>query len=264
MLDRIRASADLLADERAHSLGIPKDQLITSPEMMAEEFSHAERRILKSIKNGTFKPNPLSLSIPDVAGVKIIVEPLEQERFRELVSRMPGIAITEEERHAGDYNATNFRLIYSLPKERLLAEPLSDAFLRVLEYRGFDKTEVSRQYREFIEKGENEVGFEMIVANYQEFLESEIGRSMHEERIQAQRSHRDYNGHLATNIRFLMEFMLSLCRSPWCTDLEEVPVKLWVKYMPDSIERAERKLYFPEEYFYDTADWVWGTATGQG
>jgi hypothetical protein len=136
--------------------------------------------------------------------------------------------------------------------------------LRVLEYRGFDKAEMSRQYREFIEKGENEVGFEMIVANYQEFLESEIGRSMHEERIQAQRSHRDYNGHLATNIRFLMEFMLSLCRSPWCTDLEEVPVKLWVKYMPDSIERAERKLYFPEEYFYDTADWVWGTATRQG
>ncbi len=264
MLDRIRANADLLADERAHSLGISRDQLITSPEMMAEEFSHAERRILKSIKNGAFRPDPLSLSIPDVAGVKIIVEPPEHERFRELVIRMPGIAITEEERHAGDYNATNFRLIYSLPKERLLAEPLSDAYLRVLAYRGFDKAEVSHQYRDFIEKGENEVGFEMIVANYQEFLESEIGQSMHEERIQAQRSHRDYNGHLATNIRFLMEFMLSLCRSPWCTDLEEVPVKLWVKYMPDSIERAKRKLYFPEEYFYDTADWVWGTETGKG
>ena len=262
MLDRIRANADLLADERAHSLGISRDQLITSPEMMAEEFSHAERRILKSIKNGIFRPDPLSLSIPDVAGVKIIVEPPEQERFRELVSRMPGIAITEEESHAGDYNATNFKLMYSLPKKRLLAEPLSDAYLRVLAYRGFDKTEVSRRYQEFIERGEDEVSFEMIVANYQEFLESEIGRSMHEERIQAQRSHRDYNGHLATNIRFLMEFMLSLCRSPWCTDLEEVPVKLWVKYMPDSIERAERKLYFPEEYFYDTADWVWGAATG--
>jgi hypothetical protein len=58
-----------------------------------------------------------------------------------------------------------------------------------------------------------------------------------------------------------MEFMLSLCRSPWCADMEEVPVKLWVKYMPDAIERAERKLYFPEEYIYDTADLVWGAGT---
>ena len=261
MLGRIRANADLLAEERAHRLGVSKDQLVTSPEMMAEEFRHAESRILKSIKNGTFQPDPVELAIPDVAGIKIIVEPREHDHFRELVSRTSGVSITEEERHVGNYNATNFKLTYTLPKQLLLAEPLSDAYLRVLAYRGFNKAEVGRQYREFIESGENEVGFEMIVASFQEFLESEIGRSMHEERIQAQRSHRYYNGNLATNIRFLMEFMLSLCRSPWRADMEEAPVKLWVKYMPDAIERAERKLYFPEEYIYDTADWVWRTAT---
>ncbi len=48
--------------------------------------------------------------------------------------------------------------------------------------------------------------------------------------------------------------MLSLCRSPWRTDLADVPIKLWVRYMPDAIERAVRKLYVPEEYFLDTIE----------
>jgi hypothetical protein len=96
----------------------------------------------------------------------------------------------------------------------------------------------------------------MIVASFEEFLESEIGRSIHEERIQAQRSHHDYNGHLATNIRFLMNFMLSLCRSPWFNDLNDVPIKLWVKYIPDSLERVIGRLYVPEEYLFDTMDTV--------
>jgi len=253
---RIRANADLLAEERARNLGIPKDQLITPPETMVEEFNHAERRILKSIKNGTMQSDAIELEIPDVAGVKIIVEPEEYARFREIVARKPNLVIAEEERHVGNYNAVNLKLTYGLPKERLLAEPLSEAYLRVLTYRGFRAADVGRQYRDFIESGEDEVGLEMIVSSFQEFLESEIGRSMHEERIHAQRAHQDYNGHLATNIRFLMDFMLSLCRSPWRSDLEEVPVKLWVKYMPDTIERVVRKLYVPEEYFLDTMETV--------
>jgi hypothetical protein len=256
MLERIRANADLLAEERARNLGIAKDQLITPPEMMVAEFNHAERRILKSIKNGTMQSTPLEHEIPDVAGIKIIVEPQEYARFREIVARTPSLRIAEEERHTGKYNAINLKLTYGLPKERLLAEPLNEAYVRALTYRGFRGSDVVRQYREFVESGEDTVGFEMIVASFQEFLESEIGRSMHEERIQAQRAHHEYNGNLATNIRFIMDYMLSLCRSPWCADVEEVPIKLWVKYMPDTIERVVRKLYVPEEYFFDTMDTV--------
>jgi hypothetical protein len=256
MLGRIRANADLLAEERARNFGITKDQLISAPETMVEEFNHAERRILKSIKNGTMQSNPLELEIPDVAGVKIIVEPHEYVRFREIVARIPGIEIAEEEYHTGKYNATNLKLTYGLPKKRLLDEPLNEAYLRVLTYRGFNSSEVGRQYREFVESGEDKVSFEMIVASFEEFLESEIGRSIHEERMQAQRTHHEYNGHLATNIRFLMNFMLSLCRSPWCTDLEDVPIKLWVKYIPDSLERAIGRLYVPQEYLFDTMDTV--------
>jgi hypothetical protein len=254
MLKQIRANADLLAEERARILGIPKDQLITPREKMAEEFHRAESRILESIKQGALHAEHPELEIPDVAGVKIIVEPQEYAGFRELVGRMPGIEIAEEEHHIGNYNGINLKLKYAFPKKRLLAEPMNESYRRVLAYRGFNPDEVDQQYLEFVGSAEDEVSFEMIVSSYQEFLESEIGRCMHEERIQAQRANYEYNGLLATNIRYLMEFMLSLCRSPWRADLEEVPVKPWVKYMPDAIERVVRKLYIPEEFLFDTID----------
>ena len=253
MLGRIRANADVLAEERARSMGISKDQLITPQEMMVEEFNHAERRLLKSIKQGTIQSELPELDIPDVAGVKMIVEPGDFDRFRDLLAAVPGVEIAEEEHHVGNYNGINLKLGIALPKERLLAQPPTEAYLRVLAYRGFDEAMVTATYREFVESAEDTVRLEMIVASFEELLESEIGRSMHEERVRVQRGHLEYNGHIATNVRYLMEYVLSLCRAPACADLAEVPIKLWVKYMPDTIERAVRNLYIPEVFFFDTA-----------
>jgi hypothetical protein len=253
MLSRIRANADVLAEERARSLGISKDQLVTSREMMVEEFNHAERRVLKGIRQGTIQAEMSALGIPDVAGLKMIVENDEYDRFLGILRAAGGVRILEEERHVGNYKGVNLRLAYALPKGRLLAEPISQEYLRVLSYRGFDAGGVPRLYREFVETAEDEVRLEMIVVDFQEFLESEIGRCMHEERVQTQRAHHEYNGHLATNVRYLMEFILSLCRAPACADLDEVPIKLWVKYMPDTIERVVRNLYVPQEFYFDTA-----------
>jgi hypothetical protein len=92
---------------------------------------------------------------------------------------------------------------------------------------------------------------EIIAASFQEYLESEIGRAMHEERVLSQRQHPDYNGHLGMNIRYLMEFILSLCRAPGLDDLRDVPIKLWVKYMPDTVEQLVRSLYLDDDHFFD-------------
>jgi hypothetical protein len=253
MLGRIRANADVLAEERARSLGISKDQLITPQELMVEEFNHAERRLLKTLKQGTIHSELPELEIPDVAGVKMIVEPADFARFKDLLAAMPGVEIAEEEHHVGNYNGINLKLDFALPRERLLAAPPEESFLRVLSFRGFDRGTVADTYREFVETAEETVRLEMIVSSFEELLESEIGRSMHEERVRAQRAHQDYNGHLATNVRYFMDFVLSLCRAPACADFEEVPIKLWVKYMPDTHERAVRSLYIPEEFYFDTA-----------
>jgi hypothetical protein len=97
MLGRIRANADVLAEERARSMGISKDQLVTPQEMMVEEFNHAERRLLKSIKQGTIQSELPELEIPDVAGVKMIVEPADFARFKDILAATPGVEIAEEE-----------------------------------------------------------------------------------------------------------------------------------------------------------------------
>ena len=34
--------------------------------------------------------------------------------------------------------------------------------------------------------------------------------------MRTQRAHHEYNGHLATNVRYFMEYVLSLCRAPAC------------------------------------------------
>jgi hypothetical protein len=40
-----------------------------------------------------------------------------------------------------------------------------------------------------------------------------------------------------------MDYMLTLCLAPENTEITEVPIKLWVKYMPDTIDRLIRDIY---------------------
>jgi hypothetical protein len=78
-------------------------------------------------------------------------------------------------------------------------------------------------------------------------LESEIGRCMYEERVLAQRSHQQYQGSLAKNIGYLMEYMLLYCLSAR-DDPGEIPYKLWIRYMPDYADQVVRRLFgFPPE-----------------
>ncbi len=230
-------------EERAKRLGIPKVQLITPQEEMAEEFSHAERRLIKSIKQGTIQSELPILSIPDVVGIKLITEPHHYERMAQVLRASPSCRLLEEEEHSGNYNAINLRVAHMIPRHVLAAHPPTGESLRVLASRGFDPSKVAEQYREFLDTAEDHVLLEIIVASYQEFLESEIGRSMHEDRVLTQRANLEYNSHMATNVRYLMDYMLALCLAPGQDGLMDVPIKLWVKYMPDTMDRMTRGLF---------------------
>jgi hypothetical protein len=257
MFDRIRANADLLAEERAKRLGIPKAQLITPPQEMEDEFRHAERRLIKSIKQGTIQSELPILSIPDVVGIKLITEKDQFDRLLELLKASPSCRLLEQEHHTGNYNAVNLRLAHMIPRELLAARPPSGGELRVLAGRGFDPARVGAQYAEFLATSEDHVLLEIIVCTYQEFLESEIGRSMHEDRVVSQRAHSDYKSHLATNVRYLMDYMLLLCLSQGGDGLQDVPIKLWVKYMPDTIDKMLRGMFdVPTDASFDSVNEV--------
>jgi len=252
MFERIRGHADDLAAERASRLGISKDQLITPPKEMVEEFRHAERRLIKSIKLRTIQSELPILSIPDVVGIKLIVEPDQYPRLLDLLTQDPATTMLEQEHHSGHYNATNLRVAYNLDKQRLLAHPPMGHSLAVLGHRGFDVAHVAEQYKEFVDTSEDHVLLEIIVANFHEFLESEIGRSMHEDRVLEQRGNNNYRSPLATSIRYLMDYMLTLCLAPGGFEVSDVPIKLWVRYMPDTIDRLIRDIYnVPSDSSFD-------------
>ncbi len=90
--------------------------------------------------------------------------------------------------------------------------------------------------------GEQTIRLEIIVSSFAEMLESEIGRCMHEDRIMRQRQDQHYDGHLARNIEFLLEFMFALPAS--CeTRLDQLPIQIWKRYLPDYFDEVRRNLF---------------------
>lgn len=255
LFERIRANADALAEERARRLGIPKSQLVTPKEEQVAEFQHAERRLLKMIRNRTIQTEFPILSIPDSVGIKIITEENQYGKLIDALKRSERTNLLEVEQHTGRYNAINLRVAYTIPRELLEQRPPNAAALRVLAIRGFDPATVHERYLRFLRDAEDHVLLEIIVSNYQESLESELGRSMHEDRIFEQRGIHEYRAHLATNVLYLMDYILSLCLSPLGGEVEDVPIKLWVKYMPDTMDLLFRRLFrIPVDASFDDAN----------
>jgi len=210
---------------------------------MIQEFIHAEKRLMTAIRQGVIQHEFPILSIPDVFGLKLITEPHQLNTLLKAIQDSPDCRLIEQEHHTGRYNAINLRISYTLPKELLLNSPPSGPQLDVFEQRGISRDTILRDYVDFIESADDHVFLEVICSGYEEFLESEVGRSMHEDRIIRQRRDLEYDSGLANNVTYLMEYILSLCLAPSQDEVTDVPIKLWVKYMPDTFERLLRRLF---------------------
>ncbi len=253
LFERIRDGADDLAEERAARLGISVEQLVTSREEMVAEFQHAERRVIKRVKQGTLLDELDVLPIPDVVGIKLIVEPPRYPALLHLLGEDGACRLVEEEHHRGPYNATNLRVALRFPRGLLAAHPPAGLAAEVLRERGLGG-DLEADYRSFLDGAEDEVGVEIIVSTFGEFVESEIGRSMHEERVLSQRANTEYTGHLASNVRYLMDYLFALSRCPGVPAIDDVPIELWVKYMPETIEQLRWELFMPHARTLDAVD----------
>jgi hypothetical protein len=231
-----------LAEERARSIGISHERLITPKEKMIKEFLKAESRLLDDLKNRRMIHVADNLAIHDVAGLKVIVEDEDHDRVFSLLSDMVDCEVVEKEVHAGDYNATNLIVRFRPHREEIIAEPLGGSLLRLMESRGVSPAKVSEDFREFLETGEEGVELEIILSNYQEMLESEIGRCIHEERIIRQRQEQQYTGQLARNVEYLMEYLFSFPASHQ-VGIDDLPIKLWYRYLPDYIDEVWKRLF---------------------
>jgi hypothetical protein len=245
VFDQIKKNADALAAERASQLGIPKEQLVTPVEVQREEFAHAERRFLKQLRKGMFHPDEEmvnSATIHDVAGVKTIIEdnriPMLERFFRDT----PGYRIAEEEKHSGNYDDVNYIIGVKLDKKELIDKAPNSRVIDVLSARGMDIDTIVQDYKTFVETAEDHVYLELIASNYPEMIESEFGRSMHEERILAQREQAEYRSSIARNVRYITEYLFLFAISGK-KSIHQLPVRLWEKTMPDTYDHAIRALW---------------------
>jgi hypothetical protein len=238
----IRDSADAYARDRAAQSGVPLANLITSREQMVEEFQKAESGLLSDLKMG--RPIVLQdhLVIQDVAGVKVLVEDPLRDQFMAELRRLKDCDLIEIEAHSGKYNAVNLIVRYRPDRQALVAKPLSDRMLRLMHTSGMSGDQLQQQFKEFVLTAEEHVHIEVIVCNYQEMLESEIGRCMHEDRILAQRLTQQYTGQLARNIEFLIAYLFAFAASPH-TRIEELPIRLWARYLPDYFDEVLMGLF---------------------
>jgi hypothetical protein len=242
MFQAIKHRADILAQERARQMGISFEELITDADDMHQEFCKAEKKLIEDLR----KWNPIlmddTLVINDVAGIKIIIEDQQLPEILVLFQQDDDCKLIEIETHKGRYNATNLIVEYALDKKSILEKPLLKKTLNLMKRRGLDPERVSRGFAEFVNSGENSVNIEVIVCNYQEMLESEVGRCMHEDRIIEQRLKQEYRSHLATNVTYLMMYMFNFAVSPQ-NELGELPFKLWHHYLPDYFDEVMRSLF---------------------
>ena len=244
LFDKIKQHADKLADDRAQLLGIPRECLLTAPEGMVEEFLEAENRLLQQFrdKSSTEAGTKGDLAINDVAGMKVILEEGKRGELTALLDRLPDCEILEEEDHSGRYNATNLTVRFRPPRDEIAARPLGQGLIDAMGERGYSSDEANRAFVGFVRSGEEDVLLEIILSTYQELLESEIGRSIHEDRIIEQRLCQQYRGPLAVNIQSLLEYLFIFPASRQ-RELGELPIKLWNRYLPDTLDEILRQLF---------------------
>ena len=244
----IKKQAEAYADSRAQALGVPRESLFTTPEDMLAEFVRAEGRIQDDLRSGREIREIGKLFLDDVAGLKVILEDDDHDRLTRALAETGDCEILERETHTGNYTATNLVVRHAPSKKHITARPIGAASTQAVADQGIDQDGVEKEFLNFVYSGEDHVNLEIIISNYEETLEGEIGRCMHEDRIIEQRMKEQYRGALARNTEYLMVYLFSIAASRQ-TKVTEIPIKLWNRYLPDYFEEVMRQLYSLPTHF---------------
>ena len=234
----IKAEAERIASQRATVAGLPLTALISSEEAMRRDFVKAEAAMAQRFRSKNVKIERESLAINDLIGFKIIGEPDVLKRVPMLLQEESGIAIAEIQEHTGDYNAVNLQVDIELPAPDAIAEQRGVFDWSIAALRGLDPDETRRKFRAYVASGARSVRMEIILTSYDELMESEFGRSIHELRILRLRERQAYNGHITHNAGYLIEYLLALASAP-VIDVPELPVKMYGRYLPETIVTAK-------------------------
>jgi hypothetical protein len=112
--------------------------------------------------------------------------------------------------------------------------------------RGIPEEELQKGLEPLLDNTKPTINIELTLSTLPDLVESELGNSIHEERIIAQRNSKVYKGYIPMNVEFLIEYLFAVGLSPQIS-IESLPIKLWGRYLPDTISSHIRELYHMPE-----------------
>jgi len=243
----VQDRAHRMAEERAKKLGIPIERLLTPEEEMAREFTNAEEAIAKRFKEGTIELDRLAMTIHDVGGIKIVGDAERLLHIERVLLDHPIIKIVDKENHSGNFQANSLILQVSWNKEHICRRYIDSRAWKKYLYRGIPEEELKKGLDHLLDGSQPAINIELILSTLPDLVESELGNSIHEERIIAQRNNKVYKGYIPMNVEFLIEYLFAVGLSPQIA-IDSLPIKLWGRYLPDTISSHIRKLYQMPEY----------------
>lgn len=234
--------AKALAQQRAAVYGIPLERLLSSKEEMTHDYHEAERLVSRTFRDGVLVFKPEDLRIDDGIGLKFVGTREEIARIETAIGQHPSVLSVQREEHRGKYNDINLLVDLKLPAPELILGQSRDWDWTRHAGKGISPEQLAEDFPAFLESGERSFRAEVILTTHADLVESEFGTCIHEARILDQRTGVTYSGRIASNASFLIEYMLMLALSP-TLEVEELPVKMWGRYLPDVYSMAVWKLF---------------------
>jgi hypothetical protein len=202
----------------------------------------AEKRLMTTIRERGFTLPKEIMAIKDVMGIKIIRNGVTEETLESIIDGLPDVDIIEKETHSGNYNAVHYILELTVNRQRVVKSFRGLKNRTLLNNRGLRNANIVEDFTTFAQSGADKVQLDLILTTFGELIESEIGRSMHEARIFTQRQHQNSFGNIPINIEYLIEYLIAVGLSP-VVHVDEIPIKLWGRYLPDTLSYRIRSLY---------------------
>lgn len=204
-------------------------------------LEEAERQVCLELANGSLSFSRSDLSITDLMGAKLIGEPPELEQLEARILSHPLVVSVRRSEHHGSYNDTSLDVELACPEPRETIRRLLAQSCHVGR-RGLERSEMLQALPEYVETGERTFSLEVILTTWEDLVESEFGRGLHEERTERQRDDLLWARQLSTNVSMTMMFMLFVAIAP-TTEVDRLPFKLTGRYLPDTLAAILGQLF---------------------
>jgi hypothetical protein len=238
----VQARAQTMAAARAQERGVPLELLLTPPSEMAREFVLAEEAVARDFQVGAIRFDRDALTIRDVAGIKIVGTPDQLAALEDRLEVRQDIRVVDRKVFKGRYQATSLILDVAWDQGAACRAYEEQRAWERYRGRGIPEGRLKEGMQPLIRGAAPTLTVEVMLTTFPDLVESELGRGLHEARIIAQRENREYTGYLPMNIEFLVEYLFAVGFSPQ-TEIEDVPIKLWGRYLPDTLTTHIRRLY---------------------